>query len=143
MRVASIRLKNFRAFRDVHMRDIPGFCVLTGANGTGKTTLFSVFSFLRDALTTNVTEAFARLGGELAEEFRSYAARDGQVFVSTHSPEFLNAVELDEAFWLVKNHGYTEIRRARDDAQIAAYMNDGDKLGYLWKQGLFEGADPP
>jgi predicted ATPase len=399
MRVESIRLKNFRAFRDVHMREIPGFCVLIGANGTGKSTLFSVFSFLRDAMTTNVTEAFGRLGGsrgfhevrsrnsegpieielqirtglgkqetlityflqlaedrgrpivereilmyprmdggrpwhfidfrrgtgeavtnerelvnderdlkretqtlkspdilaikglaqfdrfptavalgsliedwhlsdfrldlarleqeasfggavhlsregddlpyvleylhdvrpkvfheiltklarripgimrveskvteegrvllrfqdgafedpflarhvsdgtitmlaylvllldpephpllcveepekhlypnllsELVEEFRSYATRGGQVFVSTHSPDFLNAVELDEAFWLVKRGGYTEIRRAKDDAQIAAYMNDGDKLGYLWKQGLFEGADPP
>jgi predicted ATPase len=397
MRIESIRLKNFRAFRDVHMRDVPGFCVLVGANGTGKSTLFSVFSFLRDAMTTNVTAALGRLGGsrgieevrsrgcegaieielkiradlgrpqpslitysleideeagrpvvvhevlkyrrgsggrpwhfidfsrgtgnavtnemdavidetklqretqtlkspdilaikglaqferfpaavalgtvienwhlsdfhinrarpeqeigyaehlsregenlslvidflhkqhpkvfkdilkklasrvpgitsveskvteegrvllkfqdgsfqdpflaryvsdgtikmlaylvllldpkphpllcveepenqlypallsDLAEEFRSYAIRGGQVFVSTHSPDFLNAVEIDEAFWLVKRSGYTEVRRAKDDAQVAAYMADGDKLGYLWKQGLFEGADP-
>lgn len=397
MRIESIRLKNFRAFRDVHMREIPSFCVLVGANGTGKSTLFSVFSFLRDAMTTNITAALGRLGGsrgfhevrsrgcdgpieielkiradlgrpqpslitysltlaevsgkpvvdrevlkyrrgsggqpwhfidfsrgtgeavtnemdsvadetqlqretqtlkspdilaikglaqferfpaavalgtlienwhlsdfhisrarpeqeagyaehlsregenlslvieylhkqhpavfrsiltklaqripgitsveskvteegrvllkfqdgsfedpflaryvsdgtikmlaylvllldpkphpllcveepenqlypdllsELAEEFRSYAAQGGQVFVSTHSPDFLNAVELDEAFWLVKRGGYTELRRARDDHQIVVYMNDGDKLGYLWKQGLFEGAAP-
>jgi predicted ATPase len=397
MRVESIRLKNFRAFRDVHMRDIPGFCVLIGANGTGKSTLFSMFSFLRDAMTTNITAALGRLGGsrgiqevrsrgcdgpieielkiradlgrpqpslitysvmlgeekgrpvverevlkyrrgsggqpwhfidfsrgtgeavtnemdsvadetqlqretqtlrspdilaikglaqferfpaavalgtlienwhlsdfhisrarpeqeagyaehlsregenlslvieylhkqhpkifneilkklasrvpgitsveskvteegrvllkfqdgsfedpflaryvsdgtikmlaylvllldpkphpllcveepenqlypallsDLAEEFRSYAVRGGQVFVSTHSPDFLNAVETDEAFWLVKRGGYTEVRRAKDNAQIAAYMADGDKLGFLWKQGLFEGADP-
>lgn len=396
MRVESIRLRNFRAFRDIHMRDIPGFCVLIGANGTGKSTLFSVFSFLRDAMTTNVTAALGRLGGsrgfqevrsrnsegpieielkiradlgkqqklityslqlaeeggrpivereilmyrrgsggrpwhfidfrrgtgeavtnemetvsdeseleretqtlkspdilaikglaqferfpaavalgslienwhlsdfhinrarpeqeagyaehlsregenlslvieylqkqhpkvfndilvrlarripgitrveskiteegrvllkfqdgsfedpflaryvsdgtikmlaylvllldpkphpllcveepenqlypgllsELAEEFRSYATRGGQVFVSTHSPDLLNAVEIEEAFWLVKKAGYTEVRRAKNDEQIAAYMADGDKLGYLWKQGLFEGADP-
>jgi predicted ATPase len=397
MRIESIRLKNFRAFRDVHLRDIPGFCVLIGANGTGKSTLFSVFSFLRDAMTTNVTAALGRLGGsrgiqevrsrgcegaieielkiradlgraqpslityslklaeeggrpvvereilkyrrgsggqpwhfidfsrgmgeavtnemdsvvdvtqlqretqtlkspdilaikglaqferfpaavalgtlienwhlsdfhisrarpeqetgyaehlsregenlslvieylhkqhpkvfgeilkklasrvpgitsveskvteegrvllkfqdgsfedpflaryvsdgtikmlaylvllldpkphpllcveepenqlypallsDLAEEFRSYATRGGQVFVSTHSPDFLNAVEINEAFWLVKRDGYTDIRRAKDDPQIVAYMADGDKLGYLWKQGLFEGADP-
>jgi predicted ATPase len=57
MRVESIHLKNFRAFRDIHLRDIPGFCVLIGANGTGKSTLFSVFSFLRDAMSTNVTAA--------------------------------------------------------------------------------------
>lgn len=397
MRIESIRLKNFRAFRDVHMRDVPGFCVLIGANGTGKSTLFSVFSFLRDAMSTNVTAALGRLGGsrgiqevrsrgcegpieielkiradlgrpqeslityslelaedagrpvverevlkyrrgsggqpwhfidfsrgtgnavtnemesvgdetqlhretqtlkspdilaikglaqferfpaavalgtlienwhlsdfhisrarpeqetgyaehlsregenlslvieylhkqhpkvfdeilkklasrvpgitsveskvteegrvllkfqdgsfqdpflaryvsdgtikmlaylvllldpkphpllcveepenqlypallsDLAEEFRSYATRGGQVFVSTHSPDFLNAVETDEAFWLVKKDGYTEVRRAKDDAQIVTYMAEGDKLGYLWKQGLFEGADP-
>ncbi|MCI5164956.1 MAG: chromosome segregation protein SMC, partial [Candidatus Electrothrix sp. GM3_4] len=79
---------------------------------------------------------------ELADEFRSYANRGGQVFVSTHSPDFLNAAELDEVFWLVKENGYTKVRRAEDDEQITAYMNDGDKMGYLWKQGFFEGADP-
>ena len=79
---------------------------------------------------------------ELAEEFRSYAQRGGQVLVSTHSPDFLNALTLDEVFWLSKQDGYTHIRRARDDLQIAAYMADGDRLGYLWKQGFFAGADP-
>lgn len=79
---------------------------------------------------------------ELAEEFRLYAGRGGQVFVSTHSPDFLNAIELDEVFWLVKEDGYTAIRRAREDQQVAAYMADGDKMGYLWKQGFFTGADP-
>jgi len=87
-------------------------------------------------------QLYPALLSELAEEFRSYAARGGQVFVSTHSPDFLNAVELDEAFWLVKKGGYTEVKRAKEDSQVAAYMAEGDKLGYLWKQGLFEGADP-
>lgn len=87
-------------------------------------------------------QLYPALLSELAEEFRSYANRGGQVFVSTHSPDFLNAVDIDEAFWLVKRGGYTEVRRARDDAQIAAYMTDGDKLGSLWSQGLFDGADP-
>lgn len=79
---------------------------------------------------------------ELAEEFRAYANRGGQVFVSTHSPDFLNAAELGEVFWLQKEGGYTNIRRASDDEQVAAYMRDGDKMGYLWKQGFFTGADP-
>ncbi len=79
---------------------------------------------------------------DLAEEFRAYAQRGGQVFVSTHSPDFLNAVGLEEVFWLVKKDGYTHVRRARDDAQLKAYMAEGDQMGYLWKQGLFEGAHP-
>nr|WP_315238280.1 AAA family ATPase [uncultured Albidiferax sp.] len=87
-------------------------------------------------------QLYPKLMVELAEEFRLYAQRGGQVLVSTHSPDFLNAVELDEVFWLVKNDGGTQIRRARDDAQIAAYMADGDQMGNLWKQGFFEGADP-
>lgn len=87
-------------------------------------------------------QVYPSLLEELAEEFRSYAIRGGQVFVSTHSPDFLNAAELDEVFWLVKEHGFTAVRRAADDKQITAYMNDGDKMGYLWKQGLFEGVNP-
>ena len=87
-------------------------------------------------------QLYPKLMTELAEEFRLYAQRGGQVLVSTHSPDFLNAVNLDEVIWLVKSNGETQIRRAKDDEQIAAYMADGDKMGYLWKQGFFEGADP-
>jgi predicted ATPase len=79
---------------------------------------------------------------DLAEEFRAYAQRGGQVFVTTHSPDFLNAVNLDEVFWLVKTKGYTSVHRAKDDKQLAAYMAEGDKMGYLWKQGFFAGAKP-
>ena len=79
---------------------------------------------------------------DLAEEFREYSTRGGQVFVSTHSPDFLNAAELGEVFWLVKKGGYTSVIRATEDTQLARYVDDGDKLGYLWKQGLFAGADP-
>ena len=79
---------------------------------------------------------------ELAEEFRSYAQRGGQVIVSTHSPDFLNATELEEVFWLEKKDGYTKAHRAKDDKQISAYMKNGDKMGYLWKQGFFTGAGP-
>jgi len=87
-------------------------------------------------------QLYPQLMGELAEEFRSYANRGGQVFVSTHSPDFLNAIELEEACWLVKREGCTEIHRAKDNAQISAYMTEGDQLGYLWRQGFFEGVDP-
>lgn len=87
-------------------------------------------------------QLYPKLMSELAEEFRLYAKNGGQVFVSTHSPDFLNALELDEVCWLVKKNGNTSIMRAKDDAQITAYMADGDKMGYLWKQGFFTGADP-
>jgi len=79
---------------------------------------------------------------ELAEEFRAYAERGGQVFVSSHSPDFLNAVRLNEVYWLVKKEGYTEIHRAQDESQLKAFMEEGDQMGYLWKEGFFPGADP-
>ncbi len=87
-------------------------------------------------------QLYPRLLWELAEEFRGYAQRGGQVFVSTHSPDFLNAIEVDEVFWLIKEQGYTQIRRAREDEQVAEYMKQGDQMGYLWAQGLFPGVDP-
>jgi predicted ATPase len=87
-------------------------------------------------------QLYPRLMEELAEEFRLYGNKGGQVFVSTHSPDFLNAVRLDEVFWLVKKNGFTSIYRARDDEQLRAYMEDGDKMGYLWKHGFFKDVDP-
>lgn len=79
---------------------------------------------------------------ELIEEFRMYAERGGQVFVSTHSPEFLNGAELNEIFWLVKQDGFTAVRRASDNDLLKSLVAEGDMLGELWKQNLFEGANP-
>lgn len=87
-------------------------------------------------------QLYPKLLAELVEEFRLYANRGGQVFVSTHSPDFLNAARIDEVFWLVKEEGYTQIKRASDNEQIVEYMNLGDQLGYLWKEGFFDGVDP-
>jgi len=87
-------------------------------------------------------QLYPKLLWELAEEFRAYANRGGQVFVSTHSPDFLNATTLDEVFWLVKKNGYTQVRRAKHDEQLAAYMAEGDQMGYLWKNGFFPEVDP-
>ena len=75
-------------------------------------------------------QLYPKLLYELAEEFREYARKGGQVFVSTHSPDFLNGCELEEVFWLKKERGYTVVKRASDDEQITTYMNEGDKLGY-------------
>jgi len=79
---------------------------------------------------------------ELAEEFDSYAHRGGQVFVSTHSPDFLNAVTLESIFWLRKEQGITKIFRASDNENLNNLVKAGDLPGYLWNQGWFEGVAP-
>ena len=79
---------------------------------------------------------------ELVEEFRDYARRGGQVFVSTHSPEFLNGAALDEIYWLVKRGGFTSVQRASASETLRNLVAAGDLPGTLWKQGLFEGAGP-
>jgi predicted ATPase len=87
-------------------------------------------------------QLYPELMSELSEEFRAYAQRGGQVFISTHSPDFLNGIKLDEIFWLVKNQGFTEVRRASESDLLRSLVSEGDLPGALWKQGLFEGANP-
>lgn len=63
MKIESIQLRNFKSFRDSKISNIPSFCVVVGANGTGKSTLFDVFGFLKDCLTYNVNSALQSRGG--------------------------------------------------------------------------------
>ncbi|CCI34390.1 AAA family ATPase [Microcystis sp. T1-4] len=79
---------------------------------------------------------------ELAEEFAHYSYRGGQVFISSHSPDFLNAVPLASIFWLIKSQGITQIHRAADSEIIKNLVAEGDLPGYLWNQGWFEGVAP-
>lgn len=87
-------------------------------------------------------QLYPELLHELVEEFRDYARRGGQVFVSTHSPDFLNGARLDEIYWLVKKDGFTSVRRASESELLQNLVKEGDSPGVLWRQGLFEGAGP-
>ncbi|MBF0319275.1 MAG: AAA family ATPase [Nitrospirae bacterium] len=79
---------------------------------------------------------------ELAEEFRMYGNRKSQVFISTHSPDFVNAIKLEELFWLIKENGFTTIKRAKEDPLIKKLCEAGDKLGSLWTQNYLSGSGP-
>jgi predicted ATPase len=86
-------------------------------------------------------QLYPELLSELAEEFRSYAQRGGQVFISSHSPDFLNALQLNEIYCLRKDNGFTTIQHASDSDNLNSLVDAGDLPGYLWKQGLFEGVN--
>jgi predicted ATPase len=86
-------------------------------------------------------QLYPELLPELAKEFRQYAERGGQVFISSHSPDFLNALSLDEIYCLRKENGFSQISHASDSANLRALSAAGDLPGYLWKQGLFEGVN--
>ena len=68
----------------------------------------------------------------LADELRDYASRGGQVFVSTHSPEFVNALDIKELFILYKKNGQSTIHPAANDAQLKELFENGNELGWLW-----------
>jgi len=79
---------------------------------------------------------------ELVEEFRRYARNGGQVFISTHSPEFINALNIDELFWLTREKGYSTVKRADRDKTVKSLVEAGDLLGSLWKQNYLKGSGP-
>lgn len=81
-------------------------------------------------------QLYPQLLSELAEEFRLYSEEGGQVFISTHSPDFLNAVDLEELYCLIKENGYTKIYKASKNKTIKELYQAGDLLGQLWRQGL-------
>lgn len=87
-------------------------------------------------------QLYPELMGMLAEEFQQYTERGGQVFVSSHSPDFLNAVPLESIYWLEKEQGRTSIHRAADFSLLRRLNKAGDLPGYLWNQGFFNSKIP-
>ncbi|MBI5508004.1 MAG: AAA family ATPase [Deltaproteobacteria bacterium] len=85
-------------------------------------------------------QLYPELLPELGEEFRDYARRGGQVFVSTHSPDFLNGLGLEEIYWLGKQDGFTTIHKTSENRLLKSLVAEGDLPGSLWKQGLFRNA---
>ena len=79
---------------------------------------------------------YHKLLESLAQEFREHAtARKGgsQVFVTTHQPYFVDALEPDEVWVLEKGpNGFTTISRASDDAIVKNMVAEGLPLGGLW-----------
>ena len=63
MKIESLRIQNYKVFRDVYIENMPNFAVFLGKNGVGKTTFFDVFGFLHDCLVGNVSSALLKRGG--------------------------------------------------------------------------------
>ena len=83
---------------------------------------------------------YPKLMTGLAEEFQAYSERGGQVFVATHSPDFLDAVPLESIYWLEKVNGETTVCRAADYPLLQRLIKEGDLPGALWQQGFFDRA---
>lgn len=79
---------------------------------------------------------YHKLLESLAREFREHATgrRGGsQVFITTHQPYLVDALEPDEVWILEKGpDGCSVIRRASDDAIVKNMVAEGLPLGGLW-----------
>ena len=64
MRLTGFRIRNFKMFRDVSVRNLPPLAIFVGANASGKSTLFDVFRFLRELfIGESLNDTFAKRDG--------------------------------------------------------------------------------
>ena len=79
---------------------------------------------------------YHKLLESLAQEFREHATgRKGgsQVFITTHQPYLVDALEPEEVWSLEKGpDGFSVIRRASEDAIVKNLVAEGLPLGGLW-----------
>ncbi len=81
--------------------------------------------------------------GELAEEMKANVGRGSkQLFVTTHSPFFVNALGPDDVWVLAKDaNGYSSIRKASEYAFVKELAEEGVSVGDMWYSKYFEGME--
>src|SRR5438876_1066753 len=72
-RIENLRVKNYRALRDLELRDITPLTVFLGPNGSGKSTIFDVFAFLAECFSVGLRKAWDRRG-----RFKELRTRDAE-----------------------------------------------------------------
>lgn len=83
-----------------------------------------------------------RLLPGLAEEFRIASART-QIFVTTHSPYFVDSLHPDEVRVLYRDEdGFTRVIRVSDMEAAMAFYEEGGLIGSLWMEGVLTAGDP-
>src|SRR3990172_2582129 len=61
-RIEYLRVQNYRALRDLELRNITPLTVFLGPNGSGKSTIFDVFAFMSECFSVGLRKAWDRRG---------------------------------------------------------------------------------
>lgn len=61
-RIEYLKVRNFRALREVEFKDLTPLTVLLGPNGSGKSTVFDVFAFLSECFELGLRRAWDKRG---------------------------------------------------------------------------------
>jgi predicted ATPase len=99
---------------------------------------------LRKYLTTEPENGlYHKLLEALAMQFRAHVTAEknkSQIFITTHQPYFVDALEPDEVWILDKTEdGFSKIRRASENPIIQGLTSEGLPLGGLWYSDYLEG----
>ncbi|MEO6950629.1 MAG: AAA family ATPase, partial [Polyangia bacterium] len=87
-RIVYLRVENYRALRSIAFADLSPLTALLGSNGSGKSTVFDVFSFLSECFTTGLRRAWDKRGR--FKELRSRGS-EGPITFELHYKEHPNA----------------------------------------------------
>ena len=77
-RIVRLKVRNFRALRDVELTHLTPLTVLLGPNGSGKSTMFDVFAFLAECFESGLRRAWEKRGR--ARELKS-RGEDGATLI--------------------------------------------------------------
>ncbi len=61
-RIEYLRIKNYRAIRDLELKNLSPLTVFLGPNGSGKSTIFDVFAFLSECFSVGLRKAWDKRG---------------------------------------------------------------------------------
>jgi len=61
-RIEYLRVQNYRALRDLELKEMTPLTVFVGPNGSGKSTIFDVFAFLSESFTSGLRRAWDKRG---------------------------------------------------------------------------------
>jgi predicted ATPase len=98
-RIVSLQVKNYRALRDLTLKDLTPVTALLGPNGSGKSTVFDVFAFLAESFQEGIRKPWDRRG-----RFKELRSRDsdGPILIeikyreAPKTPLITYHLELDE-----------------------------------------------
>ncbi len=72
-RIEYLRVRNYRALKDIELKALTPLSVFIGPNGSGKSTIFDVFAFLSECFTDGLRKAWDRRG-----RFKELRTRDAE-----------------------------------------------------------------
>jgi predicted ATPase len=75
-RIEYLRVKNYRALRDLELKNITPLTVFLGPNGSGKSTIFDVFAFLSECFSVGLRKAWDR-----RNRFKELRTRGSEGFI--------------------------------------------------------------
>jgi predicted ATPase len=103
-RLTYLRIKNYRALRDVEFRDLTPLTVLIGPNGSGKSTVLDALAFLAEAVSGNMEKAWNdrdRFKGMQTRGSDEAISFELEVYLNDKTPRLRYKLAIDEADGIV------------------------------------------